>query len=79
MKFVETRLPGVIIVEPGVHRDAHGYFWETFHTQKYAEGGITAVHICWPVETPILSEKDLAGQYLQDLMDQLPRFEGPER
>jgi dTDP-4-dehydrorhamnose 3,5-epimerase len=36
------------------------------------------VNIRWPIETPILSEKDQAGKYLQDLMDQLPRFEGSE-
>lgn len=186
MKFVETRIPGVIIVEPEVHRDARGCFLETYHSQKYAEGGIGAtfvqdnsshsirdilrglhaqilnpqgklirvsqgeifdvavdirvgsptfanwvgvnlsaenfqqmyippgfahgfcvlsevarleykctdfyepkgevtvrwddptINIHWPIKAPTLSEKDLAGEYLQELMDRLPRFEGSE-
>lgn len=45
MKFVETQLPGVIIVEPDVHRDARGCFWETYHSQKYVEGGIAATFV----------------------------------
>ena len=40
MKFIETGLPGVVIVEPDVFRDARGFFLETFHERKYREGGI---------------------------------------
>ena len=40
MKFVPTGLPGVIIVEPDVHRDGRGYFVETYHAEKYRAGGI---------------------------------------
>jgi dTDP-4-dehydrorhamnose 3,5-epimerase len=40
MKFTETELPGVILVEPTVHRDHRGFFLETYHRDKYAEGGI---------------------------------------
>lgn len=40
MKFVETELPGVILVEPDVHGDARGFFLETYHAAKYAAGGI---------------------------------------
>lgn len=40
MKFTETQLPGVILVEPDVHRDARGFFLETFHAAKYRDGGI---------------------------------------
>jgi len=39
-RFVETPIPGVIIVEPDVHRDARGFFLESFHAPKYREGGI---------------------------------------
>ncbi len=42
MKFIETGLPGVIVVEPDVFRDARGFFLETFHGRKYREGGIDA-------------------------------------
>lgn len=40
MKFTETDLPGVLLVEPDVFRDARGFFLETFHARKYREGGI---------------------------------------
>lgn len=37
MKITETRLPGVIVIEPVVHGDARGFFVETFHVQRYLE------------------------------------------
>jgi dTDP-4-dehydrorhamnose 3,5-epimerase len=40
MRFVETDIPGVIVVEPDVYRDARGYFLETYHADKYAGGGL---------------------------------------
>ena len=42
MRFSETGIPGVILVEPDVYRDPRGYFLETFHAAKYAEAGIPA-------------------------------------
>ena len=40
MKFTETELPGVILVEPDVHGDERGFFLETYHHPRYAAGGI---------------------------------------
>lgn len=40
MRFIPTEIPGVVIIEPDVHRDPRGYFLETYHERKYAEGGI---------------------------------------
>jgi dTDP-4-dehydrorhamnose 3,5-epimerase len=37
---MQTDIPGVVIIEPDVHRDPRGYFLETYHERKYAEGGI---------------------------------------
>ncbi|MBK9707856.1 MAG: dTDP-4-dehydrorhamnose 3,5-epimerase [Acidobacteria bacterium] len=45
MRFRQTDLPGVVIVEPQVFRDARGFFLETYHQQKYAGGGIDAVFV----------------------------------
>lgn len=42
MRFLKTALPGVIVVEPDVHRDARGFFLETYHEPRYVEGGIRA-------------------------------------
>ena len=40
MEFVPTELPGVVIVEPDVYRDHRGIFLESYHAQKYRDGGI---------------------------------------
>ena len=41
MKKIETRLPGVYILEPQVFGDQRGYFMETYSTRALAELGIT--------------------------------------
>ena len=40
MRFLTTPIPGVIRVLPDVHRDARGFFLETYHAPRYREGGI---------------------------------------
>jgi dTDP-4-dehydrorhamnose 3,5-epimerase len=40
MNFIKTKLSGVIIIEPDVHRDPRGFFLETYHQKKYVEAGI---------------------------------------
>ena len=35
----------MIVVEPDVHRDARGFFLETYHQQKYAASGITGAFV----------------------------------
>jgi len=40
VRFVATELPSVLVVEPDVHHDARGFFLETYHADKYREGGI---------------------------------------
>ncbi len=41
-QFAETLIPGVILVEPQVHRDERGFFIETYHESRYRDGGICA-------------------------------------
>lgn len=41
MKRIETKLPGVVIVEPQVFGDHRGYFMETYSTKAFADIGIT--------------------------------------
>jgi len=45
MKFIETELPGVVVVEPEMFEDARGLFMETFHRDKYASGGIDRIFV----------------------------------
>lgn len=41
MKVIETRLPGVHIIEPDIHGDVRGFFVETFQVERYRrEAGI---------------------------------------
>ena len=45
MKIIETEIPGLLIVEPTVFEDHRGYFFESFHLQRYEECGIAAEFI----------------------------------
>lgn len=40
MKFVETRLPGCVVIEPQVFGDARGYFYEGYNATKFREAGL---------------------------------------
>jgi dTDP-4-dehydrorhamnose 3,5-epimerase len=40
MERVETSLPGVYELRPVIHRDARGFFLETYHRAKFVEFGI---------------------------------------
>lgn len=42
VRVLQTELPGVLVIEPTVHRDARGFFLETYHAEKYRAAGITA-------------------------------------
>jgi dTDP-4-dehydrorhamnose 3,5-epimerase len=45
LRFVETEIPGVVIVEPAVYRDDRGFFLETFQVEKYRAAGIDAAFV----------------------------------
>lgn len=40
MKFIETSLKGVLLIEPDVFRDHRGFFLESYNQKKYCDGGI---------------------------------------
>ena len=41
MKAIETKIPGVLIIETDVFKDQRGYFTETYNKSKYEAMGIT--------------------------------------
>lgn len=41
MRVIETKLPGLILIEPKVFHDNRGFFYESFQATKYNELGIT--------------------------------------
>jgi dTDP-4-dehydrorhamnose 3,5-epimerase len=45
VEFEPTAIPAVIRVNPRVHRDARGFFLESFHRDRFAQGGIDAVFV----------------------------------
>lgn len=45
MKFTPTALADVILIEPDVFSDPRGFFLETYHARRYAEGGVDAVFV----------------------------------
>ncbi|MBX3701199.1 MAG: dTDP-4-dehydrorhamnose 3,5-epimerase [Dokdonella sp.] len=40
MKIIKTALPGCVVIEPLVHGDARGFFYESFHAGKFAAAGL---------------------------------------
>jgi len=45
MRFIETALPGVLIVEPKVFGDARGFFMETYQSRRMCEAGIQTTFV----------------------------------
>ncbi|MFH0944575.1 MAG: dTDP-4-dehydrorhamnose 3,5-epimerase [Planctomycetota bacterium] len=45
MEFIKTELPGVILVVPDVFEDPRGFFFESYHARRYAEGGIQTTFV----------------------------------
>jgi dTDP-4-dehydrorhamnose 3,5-epimerase len=45
MRIIETALPGVVLVEPRVHRDDRGFFLETYHAARYRALGIEGAFV----------------------------------
>ena len=40
MKFTETDLAGVFVIEPEIHVDRRGFFFEAYNKRKFAEHGL---------------------------------------
>lgn len=40
MEIIKTEIPDVLIIKPVVFRDERGYFFESFHSERYREAGI---------------------------------------
>lgn len=45
MRFIETSLPGVLLIEPALFADERGFFMETYHAARFAEAGIDAAFV----------------------------------
>ncbi len=45
MNTIPTVLPGVVIIEPRVLPDPRGFFFESYHAERYAQAGISATFV----------------------------------
>lgn len=45
MKITETHIPGLLVIEPRVHADSRGYFFESWHEERYRKEGIESAFI----------------------------------
>ena len=45
MQVTQTKLPGVLLVEPKVFGDPRGFFVETWQSRRYAENGMPSVMV----------------------------------
>jgi len=45
MKIEKTNLDGIVVIEPKVFGDHRGFFYESYHYQRYCDAGITAVFV----------------------------------
>lgn len=42
MKIIKTKIEGLLIIEPRVFKDDRGYFFESYHNERYKKEGIVA-------------------------------------
>lgn len=40
MKVIDTKLPGCVVIEPAVHGDARGFFYEGWNAERFGEHGL---------------------------------------
>lgn len=63
MRFTATTIPEVVLIEPAVHGDPRGYFFEFFHAGKFADAGLDLVFV---QDNHSLSQRDtLRGLHAQ--------------
>jgi dTDP-4-dehydrorhamnose 3,5-epimerase len=45
VRLVPAAIPGVVVIEPDVHRDPRGFFLETYHADRYRAAGVPGVFV----------------------------------
>ena len=45
MKFLSTKIPGLIVIDPDIFEDKRGFFFECYHADKFKEGGINDLFV----------------------------------
>ena len=68
MKVTETKIPGVLIIEPDVFGDSRGWFMETYTKTKIVEA-TTAEYSGWPAEINEFTMLFFSGGSTEDYLD----------
>jgi dTDP-4-dehydrorhamnose 3,5-epimerase len=73
MKLIETRLPGVMLIEPVVFEDARGWFMESFNERNF-HAALTSLNL--PVPSTFVQDNHSCSQkgVLRGLHYQLPPY-----
>ncbi|HSR35987.1 MAG TPA: dTDP-4-dehydrorhamnose 3,5-epimerase, partial [Desulfurivibrionaceae bacterium] len=45
MRFLPTRIPEVVVIEPQLFGDSRGFFMETWHARKFAAAGLALAFV----------------------------------
>jgi len=45
VKIIKTELPGCVVIEPAVHGDARGFFYESFNAARFAQAGLESAFV----------------------------------
>lgn len=45
MKVIQTRLPGCVVLEPHVHGDSRGFFFEGWNQERFAAAGLSMTFV----------------------------------
>lgn len=45
MEFIQTEIPDIILVKPNVIEDHRGFFMESYHIEKFKNGGINCTFV----------------------------------
>ena len=76
MKFLPTRLPGVVVIEPVVYSDDRGWFTESHNQQRFRQG-LAALGLSAPRDFVQDNESSSRGGVLRGLHYQLnPHAQG---
>ena len=59
MKFTQTAIPGVVIIEPALFGDARGWFMETFNQPKFVAG---LAELGLPAPRPFIQDNHSCSQ-----------------
>lgn len=45
MQIIESKLPGIKLIEPAVFEDIRGFFMESYNAERFAQNGISTVFV----------------------------------